>query len=137
MGIGRPVRLGQVDEIAAIADPVLRNLWITQAYHDFAHGLAGAGLAGGATSPAFAACACKTAGRVIRGEEIPSTVRRVLGVPGSMAAVNRRTCGLRRLGVAEVERRHLLAVFDRANRDVEAEIAGGNLLVFRELGPCF
>ena len=51
-----------VQDIAAMTDPVQRNLWITQRYHEFALQLRDAGAGEDATWCAFAVWASKTAG---------------------------------------------------------------------------
>ena len=67
-----------VEEIAGMTDPVLRNLHITQRYHELATGLRDAGLGEDATWCAFAVWASKTAGATIRGEVLPARVRQLL-----------------------------------------------------------
>ena len=62
-----------VGEIAAMADPVLRNLCITQRYHEFAVALRDDGCGDDATWCAFAVWASKTAGATIRGYVPPGS----------------------------------------------------------------
>ena len=64
-----------VTEIADTQDPVLRNLLITQRYHDFAVALRDGGAGEDATWCAFAVWASKTAGATIRGEVLPERAR--------------------------------------------------------------
>jgi len=66
MMFARPIGPDDVPKIAALGDPVLRNLWITTAYHDLGQGLAH--LLGGRdiSWSTFATWASKTAGLSIR-----------------------------------------------------------------------
>lgn len=68
----------QVSSIARRSDPVLRNLQITQSYHDL--GVAIAERMGGpdACWTGFAVWASRTAGHFIRGEWLPEALRRLL-----------------------------------------------------------
>src|SRR5262249_19104655 len=61
--------VSEVDEIAAAADPVLRNLRITLAYHDLSAALS-ARLGPGANWCTFATWASRQAGHTIRGEDL-------------------------------------------------------------------
>ena len=74
----RPIGEPEIAKIAAIADPVLRNLWITTAYHDFAVGMARLVGPANVAWPAFATWASKTAGASIRGEVLPGRIQEVL-----------------------------------------------------------
>ena len=58
-----------IDRIAGMADPVIRNLQITQAYHDLS-AMAAARLGPVATWCTYATWASKQAGRTIRKEDI-------------------------------------------------------------------
>src|SRR4030095_9968661 len=66
---GRPVTPEDVDRIAALADPMIRNLQITQAYHDLS-AAAAARLGQVANWCTFATWASKQAGRTIRKEDL-------------------------------------------------------------------
>ncbi len=57
-----------VDRIAAVSDPVIRNLQITQAYHELAAAVAAR--VGGANWCTFATWASKQAGQTIRKEDL-------------------------------------------------------------------
>ena len=72
--ISEPLDAAGVEAVAAIADPVLRNLWITQSYFGLNTRLQHA--VGGAdrTWCGFAVWASDTAGQSIRGEELPHLV---------------------------------------------------------------
>ena len=76
--------------IALDADPVRRNLLITQCYHDLSAALAHRLGAENANWCTFATWASRTAGRFIRDEEVPAAFREVLlGSPRLSAAVGR------------------------------------------------
>jgi hypothetical protein len=127
-----------VAEISAQRDPVLRNLWITQRYHELAVQLRDKGMADDATWCAFAVWASKTAGATIRGDELPSLVRELLTTDdAAQGAIHRFNAGLEGWLVARLGHRHLFRVVDAVNDHVAASIAGGNLLVFSELAPLF
>ncbi len=65
--------VAEVQRIAALADPVLRNLLITQCYHELAVVVARrTGIA--ANWCAFATWASKQAGQTIRGEDLPQAL---------------------------------------------------------------
>jgi len=134
----RPIGEPEIAKIAALADPVLRNLWITTAYHDFAVRMARLVGPANVSWPAFATWASKTAGASIRGDVLPRRIRDVLG----------RSWAYRR-AVALVKAKTRLAgtlveidddIFDAIREAVAAvsqQIAAGNLTVFQELGPLF
>lgn len=69
----------RVDEIARMDDAVLRNLYITQGYHDLARQMGDiVGSRRDASWATFGCWASKTAGRFIRGQELPSVLQRTL-----------------------------------------------------------
>ena len=72
--ISEPLDAAGVEAVAAIPDPVLRNLWITQSYFGLntrmQHAVGGADR----TWCGFAVWASDTAGQSIRGEELPHLV---------------------------------------------------------------
>ena len=61
--------LDQIDRIAALGDPVQRNLQITQSYYELSQALAGL-LGSSANWCTFAAWASKQAGQTIREEDL-------------------------------------------------------------------
>jgi hypothetical protein len=84
-----------VTDIAGMTDPVLRNLCITQRYHEFAVALRDAGYGEDATWCAFAVWASKTAGATIRGEMLPVKAKALLlDDDESQAAVHHFNDGL-------------------------------------------
>lgn len=131
-----------LDEIIAMTDPVLRNLWITQSYHEFAVGLRDAGAGDDATWCAFAVWASKTAGLTIRGDELPARVRRLLldvraGGTVASTVVGRFNGRLEGVLLQKLSRGDLIGLVETVSADVAATIAAGNLLVFAELAPLF
>jgi hypothetical protein len=132
----RPIGEPEIEKIAAIADPVLRNLWITTAYHDFAVGMARLVGPANVSWPAFATWASKTAGASIRGELLPRRIREVL----SQSRAYRLAVGLVKARLSgtlvEIDDEIFDAIGD-AVAAVSQQIATGNLTVFQELGPLF
>jgi hypothetical protein len=128
-----------IEEIAGTADPVLRNLLITQRYHDFAVALRDGGAGEDATWCAFAVWASKTAGATIRGEVLPERARELFAKQdtskgGLLARFNHAAVDMVR---NRLSHDHLARVADLVTADVSKSIADGNLLVFRELAPLF
>jgi hypothetical protein len=134
--VRRPIGETEVVQIAALDDPVLRNLWITTAYHDLAVGM---GRIVGATNvswPAFATWASKTAGASIRGDEISGRLRDLLG----QSDLYRQTVGRVKARLSDSLVDIDLDIVDAVKDAVAAvsrQIASGNLSVFEELGPLF
>jgi hypothetical protein len=131
-----------ISDISEMEDPCLRNLWITQTYHELGSQMSGRGLAPDATWALFAVWASKTAGRMIRGEELPgllrSGVERNRALPEQRDALNRRWRWARRLRlVEEFHLSQLTGLTDEVAGDVARQLAEGNRLVFTELAPIF
>lgn len=127
--------LADIERVAKLEQPVIRNLWITQHYHSLMGLLADVLGAGNANWSTFATWASKTAGQSIRGEEIPVEIQQLLNeqlkvqehfarllevVPGNWA-----------------ERLDPLAIPKAVLGRVSEQIAIGNLKVFAELAPLF
>jgi hypothetical protein len=135
-----PITADDINEIVAIEDPVLRNLWITQSYADFASRLGAAIDPTNHTWCGFAVWASATAGQSIREEELPTAVSEIITGKHEFRidAVNdqiRRHPVLRFL--RRLERVHLLDAVHGALDNVSAHIAHGNTLVYAELAPLF
>jgi hypothetical protein len=136
------VGLADVEAICGQVDPVLRNLRITQAYHELSAGLAAwAGEA--ANWCTFATWASRQAGQTIRREDLARTLEAGLGGAEEIgAAVTRLSEVLRAVG--RVADQSILAATVRdvaspvraAERASEA-VARGNLKVFEEIGREF
>ncbi|GAA0331869.1 hypothetical protein NE235_20455 [Actinoallomurus spadix] len=108
-----------VAEIAATTDPVLRNLRITQAYHDLSIGMAALLGRENVSWCCFGTWASRTAGRFIRGEGIPRMIRLMEVFAQRVPA---------RIQVVAPD---LVA---RAVRQVGDNVAIGNRMVFQDLG---
>ena len=70
--------VSDVDTIGAIGDPVIRNLRITQCYHELARAVAER-VAPGANWCTFAIWASRQAGQTIRGEDFAHAAEDILG----------------------------------------------------------
>jgi hypothetical protein len=127
------------DAIAAMTDPVLRNLWITQRYHELAVELRDAGAGQDATWCAFAVWASKTAGATIRKELLPAKAQRLL----FDNEITQKALHTLREGVAGHAWARLLSheplgrAVEQVTANVSTAIAEGNVLVFAELAPVF
>lgn len=129
-----------VAEIAAMRDPVLRNLWITQTYAELADRLLGA-LHTDQTWCTFAVWASDTAGVSIRSQELPHGVTELLDGAGHHvdAIVERSGDHHPLVGwlAAPLRHAHVEALVHRALGQVSYHIAHGNALVYAELAPLF
>ena len=132
--------IAEVERIAALPDPVLRNLHITQCYHRLALVLA-ARLGSEANWCTFATWASKQAGQTIRKEDLPRTLAAFLGEEGQQAA-RQLAASLQRIGI-RLKSEKLVDLMWRA-ADPEAAfthssdaVARGNLKVFAEIGREF
>lgn len=119
----------------------LRNLLITQRYHDLSACLCETiGAEGNVNWSTFATWASKTAGQSIRGEEVPSFVREVLAdaeddVVHRLARVESVIHAL--VPTTGFHPSFLLAPIEDTLSRVSQSIAAGNLKVFQELAPLF
>jgi len=135
-------RVEDVDRIAAMADPVIRNLEITECYADLSRAMRGR-TAGAADWCTFATWASRQAGRTIRGEDLFNKIDQILGrrswILAPVASLSRFLLrkGLFQpntpLGRAVAEIHTPFDAFERAS----AAVAGGNLKVFEEIGREF
>jgi len=131
-----------VDRIAAMANPVIRNLEITEAYAELTAAMR-ARSGGAADWCTFATWASRQAGRTIRGEDLIDRVDRILGrrswLLAPIAALSRLLLrnGLFQpqttLGRVVAEIHTPFGAFERASNAV----AAGNLEVFAEIGREF
>lgn len=115
-------------EVAACPDPVVRNLQITQSYHDLAVALDPFFGPRDLSWCVFATWASKQAGTFIRGEEVPEPLRRVLDRGGPWRAM---------LPGWWLRSSPLLAYARMTVDDVSAHIAEGNRLVYARLAPLY
>jgi hypothetical protein len=140
--VSAPIDTAAVARISAIEDPVLRNLWITEAYADFARRLHDAVDRHDHTWCSFAVWASATAGQSIRRQELPGFALRILDESARhrsrLDEANRRTRWWRILFAAPLLLSDdVLAALDDAVAEVSARIGHGNKLVFDELAPLF
>jgi hypothetical protein len=123
------------------AEPVLRNLLITQTYYELSIALARMLGNENANWCTFACWASRTAGRFIRREELPAWFRERLANSGHVQAqLERLDAGLRQVHpqvAVNHEADGLFGIVDRVLDDVTAQIAEGNRIVFLELGTAF
>jgi hypothetical protein len=134
----QPVMRFSVDDIASEKDPVLRNLLITQRYHEFAVQLRDAGIGEDATWCAFAVWASKTAGATIRGEVLPKNAEKaILDNAEVQGFLQRFNHGITGWALTHLSHDHLAQAVKAITEDVSASIADGNVLVFAELAPLF
>lgn len=148
-GSGAPVRGGEprglsrreVDAIVGTPDPVLRNLRITQGYHELARALSHRLVQRpGANWYAFAVWASKQAGQTIRGEDPWRVAEQELALaPEVTGAFRTMVIAARGLGI-RVDMARLRALLPRTldlegvqARSADA-LARGNARVFQEMG---
>ena len=135
--IRRPIGEAEVAQILAIRDPILRNLWITFAYHDLAMGMTRIAGLRNVSWVAFATWASKTAGVSIRKEQLSDLLRSHLEESEDWAHVAGEIRG-RLLGRAFDDVDAAVArIFHRSIDRMSEVIAEGNRTVFAELGPIF
>lgn len=134
--------IAEVETIASLDDAVLRNLRITQCYHELALVMVSR-TPGHANWCTFATWASKQAGQTIRKQDLARTLEDLLG---SQAAVDQATSRLvtaaQRLGAqsgAGQVMDFLLRVLDPENAFARSSqaVARGNLKVFAEIGYQF
>jgi hypothetical protein len=131
----------EVDAIGAIADPVIRNLRITQCYHQLS-GAVAERMAPGANWCTFATWASRQAGQTIRGEDFERAAADILGAPDIAEHIARVVrLAVRDLGaVAQLtlpDRIHRILDPERALRRAADAVAAGNRKVFVEIGREF
>jgi len=131
----------EVDEIGAIADPVSRNLRITQCYHELSRAVAER-VSPGANWCTFATWASRQAGQTIRGEDFVRAMDEILG----SHEIATRIADLVRLSERVGRALTHATVLDAIRRAVDPEaalrraadaVAVGNRKVFVEIGREF
>jgi len=129
-----------IAKISGLQDPVLRNLYITQRYHDLSQALGDTIGGPNVNWSTFATWASKTAGESIRNEEVPPFVEDLVADADDDA--------MHRLGqIAAIihdivpttgfHTSFLLAPVKETIGTVSKSIGDGNLKVFAELAPLF
>jgi hypothetical protein len=134
--------LPEIEHITSLSDPVLRNLQITQCYHELAMVLAER-TGWSANWCTFATWASKQAGQTIRKEDLARTLEEAVGSQEAIQpAVQSIAAAAQRLGVKLGVDEILEAIWKAL--DVEAAfsrsseaVARGNLKVFAEIGQEF
>jgi hypothetical protein len=119
---------------------VLRNLLITQRYHDLSRALAGTVDAGNVNWSTFATWASKTAGQSIRDEEVPPFVVQVVwdAEDDAMHPFGKIESEIHRIvPTTGFHASFLLEPIADTLKTVSSSISAGNLKVFRELAPQF
>ena len=136
-----PVQSSDIDAISNMSDAVVRNLWITQSYHDLGTRLS-AQLGGDNGSwLSFGVWASNTAGANMRNEELPAFVRDIYDGAHELHQIldhANRSSWLRRLGLVHFLEEHtILGVFEDAVHQVGKNLGIGNGIVYAELAPVF
>lgn len=132
-----------VDRVSWIVDrddnPALRNLLITQCYHDLSAEVARVVGPQDVNWCTFATWASKTAGRFIRNEEVPQLFRTSLtNSPTFRESARRASESVKQAHEAtRLDEGSLLGVAEEVVGDVSGQITAGNLKVFSELAPVF
>ena len=133
--------VAEVDAIAAMSDPVVRNLRITQCYHELSAAIAERA-SPGANWCTFATWASRQAGQTIRGEDFARAADDILGSPEITALI----AGVVRFAAGEIGAaahatlpaaiRRILDPAQALRRAADA-VAVGNRKVFAEIGREF
>jgi hypothetical protein len=141
-GLAGTPTLADIEKIVGLEDPIVRNLQITQCYHDLTVAFADR-LPGGANWCAFATWASKQAGQTIRREDLQRSLESVFNrSPALEEALRTVAVALRSLGanagMAEIRQR-VVDLIDPAGAAARASdaVARGNLKVFAEIGRAF
>jgi hypothetical protein len=129
-------------EIASIIglddEPVIRNLKITQCYHDLSWAVASLIAETNVNWCTFASWASKTAGRFIRGELLAMFRDRLQSDHRLAEKLDRINALLRRVdATAGFGRLAIVQALAAPVVEVSRHITAGNLAVFAELGPLF
>jgi hypothetical protein len=130
--------LEEVERIRNLPDPVMRNLWITQCYHELSAFLSG-DMAPAANWCTFATWASKQAGQTIRKEDLERLLERCLNQTPSMiqGAQNVTAVIDHRVEAPDVWAQNPvldIANFTSAIERTSAAVGRGNKKVFEEIG---
>ncbi len=132
----------EVDGVALMKDPIIRNLQITQCYHELAAVLAARTWAS-ANWCTFATWASKQAGQTIRQEDLRRTLENVLNRSPALTLVVERLVTLtQQLGAQHQKEKIRESVWDMLHPMAAIEhaseaVARGNQKVFGEIGREF
>jgi hypothetical protein len=140
--VGPTLDARDVKTVAAIADPALRNVWITHCYAELNRRVrTAARLDTDHCWCGFATWASTTAGRTIRREDLPRVIVDLLEDSerhrDKLDTANSRLAAARWAGAPSVETPDILAALADALDDARDHVAHGNLVVFEELAPLF
>lgn len=131
--------VAEVERITTVEDPVIRNLQITQCYHDLSAAL-GARLDLCANWCTFATWASKQAGQTIRRKDLAAALENALNTtPVTAHAMQKVVTAVRHLGAKHEREKIRTAAWDAlgpsspVNRASDA-VARGNKKVFEEVG---
>jgi hypothetical protein len=134
------ITMREIDAITKVKDPILRNLAITQGYHDLTLGMNEVLGTDNVSWVGFATWASKTAGRFIRNEELPQAIRMALDRDYVRDSLGEQLVGVF-IDWQTEEQNQLEEIFAQffvaTLSDVSGAIAYGNLKVFAELAPLF
>ncbi|MEZ4383334.1 MAG: hypothetical protein R3A79_18540 [Nannocystaceae bacterium] len=128
-----PLSVSEAEAILRVEDPILRNFRITAGYHRLTLGMAELFGRTDFTWPIFATWASRQAGSFIRKDFIPRTLRPLLD--GSLPA--RGVLGELLAGVSRRDDAGLGAAIEGVADGVARYVAGGNTIVFDDLGRAF
>ncbi len=140
-----PIELGDVATIIEMPDRIVRNLWITQAYHDLgvrmcAHLTGEQGNSEGSWA-SYGTWASRTAGSTMRNQELPAEIRDAYNADHAFReALDRvgKHSWLRRLGLVRfMENDTLMGIFENELSRISGHVAEGNGIVFAELAPVY
>ncbi len=131
--------LAEVETIAKMADPVLRNLHITQTYHVLTVELSEPLGEDNVSWCAHATWASKTAGFFIRKEVVPALVKEFLeradGLTRSIQGLQDQFLGP--YGTSVGVQLVLTRTITEVTNEIARHVAEGNRRVFAELGPLY
>ncbi len=125
--------------IAALPDAALRNLQITQTYHELTIALTQLLGSENVTWCAFGTWASRTAGQFIRGDEADRMVRLYVQ---QADFIERKLSSLQRVlswfePSPELKQTLVVQAIDSVPAEISRQIGVGNVKVFAELGPLF
>ncbi|HYH96292.1 hypothetical protein [Hyalangium sp.] len=124
-----------VKSIAAMENPVERNLAITQGYHDLSNALGEMLGKENANWATFGTWASKQAGASIRQEDLPKFLMDAIKGSGAVGEkLSKMDDVLRKLGLPALPLGDIAAGASEALNNVSKAIADGNQFVFREIG---
>ncbi|KIH76005.1 hypothetical protein SAMN05660860_03489 [Geoalkalibacter ferrihydriticus] len=134
--------IAEVERIAALSDPIIRNLQITQCYHELSLAYAARSFPG-ANWCAFGTWASRQAGQTIRQDDLQHTLERLIRSKTLAAQAARHLADVAQRFGARLQRDEILRVVwelvDPAAilARMSAEVAKGNKKIFEEIAREF